>query len=217
VYVDYFIGMVQGNRHHWQHVKRFLLHALDSVFRKLDTTDGPHRQEPASIKKMLKGDATWATRKTILGWVVDTINMTVELPQHRVERLFELLDSVAPGQRRASANKWEKLLGELRSMVLIIPGGRGLFSVLQESLKKRCDNGTRVHLTPIVDSMIQDFRWLATDMMRRPTTIAELIPARLPAALGGQDASGVGMGGVHFVPLPNGQVQPLLWRSKFDD
>jgi hypothetical protein len=25
------------------------------------------------------------------------------------------------------------------------------------------------------------------------------------------------MGGVHFVPLPNGQVQPLLWRSKFDD
>jgi hypothetical protein len=96
--------MVQGNRAHRKHVKRVLLHVLDSVFRKLETTDNPHRQEPESIKKMLKGDATWSTRKTILEWVVDTIKMTVELPPHRVERLFELLDSVSPCQRRASAN-----------------------------------------------------------------------------------------------------------------
>jgi hypothetical protein len=73
---------------------------------------------------------------------VDTIKMTVELPQHRIDRLLELLDSVAPGQRRVSVNKWGKLLRELISMVLAIPGGRGLFSVLQEVLKKRCDNGT---------------------------------------------------------------------------
>jgi hypothetical protein len=52
---------------------------------------------------------------------------------------------------------------------------------------------------------------------RRPTRIAELIPARNPATLGGQGALGLGMGGVHFVPLPNGQVQPLLWRSNFDN
>jgi hypothetical protein len=62
-------------------------------------------------------------------------------------------------------------------MVLAIPGGRGLFSVLQEALKKRCDNGTRVRLTPVVHSVLQDFRWLATDLGRRPTRIAELIPA----------------------------------------
>jgi hypothetical protein len=102
-------------------------------------------------------------------------------------------------------------------MVLAIPGGRGLFSVLQEVLKKQCDNGTRVRLTPIVHSVLQDFRWLATDMVWRPTRIAELIPSRLPATLGTQYASGIGMGGVHFVPLPNGRVQPLLWRSKFDE
>jgi hypothetical protein len=102
-------------------------------------------------------------------------------------------------------------------MVLAIPGGRGLFSVLQEVLKKRCDNGTQVRLTPIVHSVLQDFRWLATDMVRRPTRISELIPSRLPATLGAQDASGIGMGGDHFVTLPNGRVQPLLWRSKFDE
>jgi hypothetical protein len=53
-------------------------------------------------------------------------------------------------------------------------------------------------------------------MVRWPTRIAELIPARHPATLGAQDASGLGMGGVHFVPLPNGELQPLIWRSKFD-
>jgi hypothetical protein len=98
--------------------------------------------------------------------------------------------------------------------VLVIPCGRGLFSVLQEVLKRRCDKGTRIRLTHIFHSVLQDFHWLATDMARWPTWIAEMIPARNPATLGGQDASGFGMGGVHFVPLPNGKVQPLLWRSK---
>jgi hypothetical protein len=104
-------------------------------------------------------------------------------------------------------------------MVLAIPGGCGLFSVLQEVLKRGCDKGTRVRLTPIVHSVLQDFRWLATDINHRPTRIAELIPARNPATLGGQDASGLGMGmgGVHCVPLPNGKVHSLLWRSKFGD
>jgi hypothetical protein len=37
VYVDDFIDMVQGTHKPWRHVKRVLLHALDSVFRKLET------------------------------------------------------------------------------------------------------------------------------------------------------------------------------------
>jgi hypothetical protein len=54
VYVDNFIGMVQGNPSHRQHVKRILFHTLDKVFRHLEDTDSPHRQEPASIKKCSK-------------------------------------------------------------------------------------------------------------------------------------------------------------------
>jgi hypothetical protein len=66
VYVDDFIGMVQGNQRHRRHVKRVLLHALDRVFHKFDKDDGPHRQELASVKNMKKGDTTWATCKVIL-------------------------------------------------------------------------------------------------------------------------------------------------------
>jgi hypothetical protein len=63
VYIDDFIGMVQGSSNHWRHVKQILLHSLDEVLRRLDPSHNPYRQDPTLIRKMLKGDATWATRK----------------------------------------------------------------------------------------------------------------------------------------------------------
>jgi hypothetical protein len=106
VYVDDFIGMVQGNRKHRTHVKRILLSSLDEVMRRLDDADKVHRQEPASVKKMLKGDATWATMKIVLGWMLDTCVMTIQLSAHRVLHLLELLDSISPTQRRTTVKKW---------------------------------------------------------------------------------------------------------------
>jgi hypothetical protein len=142
VYVEDCVGMVQGNMAHQQHVKRILISSLDEVLRKIDDQGNVHRKEPASIKKMLKGDTTWATRKVVLGWLLDTVAMNVQLPSHQVTHLFEILDSIAPKQRRTTVNKWHKLLGELQSMVLAIPGGRGLFSILQDALRTKGEQGT---------------------------------------------------------------------------
>jgi hypothetical protein len=82
VYVDDFIGMIQGSWTHRRHVKRVLLQNLDKVFRPLDHLDNEHRQEPDSIKKMKKGDASWATRKVVLGWIIDTFRLGIEIPAH---------------------------------------------------------------------------------------------------------------------------------------
>jgi hypothetical protein len=62
---------------------------------------------------------------------------------------------------------------------------------------------------------LQDFRFLARDLKNRPTHIAKLIPAATPATIGAQDASGIGMGGVHFVLLLDDTIAPLLWQSPF--
>jgi hypothetical protein len=106
-------------------------------------------------------------------------------------------------------------MGELRSMVLAVPRGKGLFSVLQQVLKVRSEGGTQLRLTAEVRTVLEDFGDLATDLRERPTRIAELILSTIPATLGAQDAAGPGMGGVHFVPLPHGSIQPILWRPPF--
>jgi hypothetical protein len=166
---------------------------------------------------MLKGDATWATHKIILGWLMDTCATTVHLPPRRVVCLFELLDSISPKQRRTMVNKWQKLMGELHSMVLAIPGGKGLFSVLQEAPRSKCAQGTRVKLSSVVYLVLADFRWLAEDLIRRPKHIAEITPKEKPDTLGAQDDAVMGMGGVHFDPQLNGLIQAILWRCPFPE
>ena len=214
VYVDDFIGLAQGNAWKRRHAKRILLHTLDKVLRPVEPGDNPHRQEPASVKKMLKGDACWTTRKVILGWVVDTVTSTVELPPHRADRLQAILDSIQPGQRRVATKTWHQVLGELRSMAVASPGMRGLFSTLQEAFRHVDTDGHRLRLRKPVHDFLKDFRWLARDLASRPTRMGELVPNSIPDTVGACDAAGTGMGGVHFVPDATG-VTPLLWRTRF--
>ena len=215
VYVDDFISLVQGSPLRRKQVQRVLLHTLDTVFRELEPGDNPHRQEPASVKKFKKGDGAWMTRKLVLGWLIDTISMTIELPPHRIARLHEILDSIKPGTRRVATKTWHQVLGELRSMVLAIPGGQGLFSTLQEAFRHPSQHDGRLELTRNVHDFLEDFRWLAQDLSNRPTRIHEVVQQD-PSTLGTTDAAGRGMGGVHFIPsTPAGNHQSLLWRSEF--
>jgi hypothetical protein len=110
--------------------------------RALGSGGNTHRQEPTSVKKMRKCDATWTTMNIILRWILDTVHLTVEIPAHRVARLFELLDSVPTHQRHVSIKKWQHLVGELRSTILAVPGGQGMFIFLHQVLKVRTENGT---------------------------------------------------------------------------
>jgi hypothetical protein len=174
VYVDDFLSVVQGGKRRRLHVKRSLLHALDSVFRGLDPADSPHRQEPTSVKKFLKGDGTWATVKLVLGWLLDTFQKTIQLPPHRMARLHEILADLPRTLKRVATRKWQQVLGELRSMLLGIPGARGLFSTLQHAL--RFPEARHIRLTSSVHDFLDDFRHLAHTLSLRPTRIIEVMP-----------------------------------------
>jgi hypothetical protein len=89
VFVDDAIGIAQGGTLRRKRLRRVLFTAIDSVFRPLEPGDSPHRQEPISVKKLLKGDGCWTTRKVVLGWLIDTVRHTVELPPHRVDRSWK--------------------------------------------------------------------------------------------------------------------------------
>jgi hypothetical protein len=230
VFVDDFVAMAQGDKRQLSKVRRTLLHTLDEILRKLDALDDEHRKEPASTKKLKQGDACWGTRKLVLGWIIDTILLTLELPQHRKDRLQAILNELPRSQKRTSVKKWQQIVGEFRSMAIAISGSRGLFSLLQEAL--RHPSAGRIRLSRGVHDTLDDLRWLANDLAIRPTRLYEIVPQPDPELLGAQDASGDGMGGVWFPastslaerPVTGSAAEsstanstgPLLWRAKFD-
>ena len=223
IFVDDFIGCAQGDTNRLNRIRRILLHAIDMVFRPLDNLEVVERKEVASVKKLLKGDACWTTCKNVLGWIIDTTAMTLHLPQRRLDRLAEILSEIPRSQRRTSVQKWYRILGELRSMSLALPGSRGLFSALQLALQHHPENH-RVRLSKGVHDALDDFRLLHRDLGRRPTRLYELVPSASPAVVGMHDASGEGAGGVLF-PAPhasvrgqaNGSRRPVVWRAAFPD
>lgn len=217
IFVDDFVSLAQ--RPFLRRVRRTLLQAIDHVFRPLEDQDGPKRREPVSLKKLKQGDCSWDTCKLILGWVVDTVNMTMHLPPHRLERLCEILNSIPRRQKRTTVKKWHTVLGELRSMSVALPGSRNLFGRLQHALSCR-QNKHRISLKRGVHQALDDFRWLVEDLDSRPTRLAEVVPL-LPVAEGHHDASGAGAGGVWY---PGDQVnardgwsptKPVLWRLEW--
>ena len=92
IFVDDFVGL--GQQPTACRVRKTLLHAIDHVFCPLGPDDSSFRQEPVSMKKLRQGDCSWSTIKLVLGWVIDTVAMTIALPPHRVDRLLEILHSI---------------------------------------------------------------------------------------------------------------------------
>ena len=208
VYVDDFILVAQTKRHQ-RRVLRSALHSIDQVLRPLSLADGPSRKEPVSVKKLRQGDAYWSTQKTILGWDFDTEAETLHLPPHRLARLYSLLDAFPPTRRRAPISEWHQLLGELRSMAAALPGALGLFSALQDALRR--GDRHRVRLNRRVFDSLADFRTIADSLRDRPTRFRELVPVGDPVAQGACDACQSGMGGVWFLP----SAPPIVWRTQF--
>ena len=80
-----------------------------------------------------KGRQRLGNAEDSLGVVVDSIKGTIALPPHRRTRLHEILAEVH-GRNWVPLRQWQKLLGELRSMILALQGTEGLFSHLQSAL-----------------------------------------------------------------------------------
>jgi hypothetical protein len=202
VYIDDFITTAQPPRHHT--TLNNLLHAIDSVFH-----DHPrsNRKAVISAKKLRQGDVTWSTRKRILGWDVDTYNMSLQLPQHRLHNMVNLLTPLLT-QRRSSRRKWQRLLGVLRSSSPALYGTVHLFSILQHALTK---TSHRITLTPHITAVLQEWLNCATRAHHHPVSLHTLVP-HPPTVAAATDASQQGMGGFYF-PLHSGP--PTLWRATF--
>ena len=85
----------------------------------------------ASLNKALDGDGDWATIKDILRWVINTQWGTLALFSKirlKIIYLMEIYDS----QRCISVKNLERLIFNLPSMHLAMPGTIGYFYAIQE-------------------------------------------------------------------------------------
>ena len=206
VFVDDFIQIGQGGRDRMAALRDHLLHAVDEVLSQ-PTPDEKHRAEAISLKKLLQGDGSWSTRKLILGWILDTVRQTIELPPHRKETLAKIFEDLKT-RRRVSKKTWSSILGKLRFVAIAIPGSAGLFSALQLALNRAEHN--RIKVTRHLKRHIHAFAALAADVCSRPTYLPELVAER-PAVIGATDAARQGMGGVFF----DHEERPFVWRYCF--
>ena len=84
-----------------------------------------HRAEVVSLaKKLLQGNSSWNTPKIILGWIIDTLQQTLELPPHWKVILAKIFADLQT-RKRASQKEWRSILGKLRFVSVSIPGLAG--------------------------------------------------------------------------------------------
>lgn len=107
VFVDDFIQLGQGGPQQMKALRCHLLAAIDAVLARPGLKES-HRREAASLKKLLQGDGSWATRKLILGWIIDTLRQTIELLPHRKETLAQIFGrTVQRPATRTEPLPWE--------------------------------------------------------------------------------------------------------------
>jgi hypothetical protein len=116
-----------------------VLQNIDAIFK--DPPYSPCRQI-ISQSKLDKGDATWSTKKRLLGWDIDTESMTLTIPAHRCAKLLAHIEETRM-KGRVSRRNWQQLLGELRSIALAIPSSKYLFSIVQHALVEQ--RGNRIY------------------------------------------------------------------------
>ena len=136
------------------------MHAVDEIFAQKDA-DTPHRKEAISEKKLGKGDGGWSQWKEVLGWILDSGHMTLEL----MERCMKWITNIFKDLRdwnRVRVKKWQHMLGELWFMGPAVPGSAGLFGALQLGLTH--SDKHRVKITHFLRDHLTDFETLARDI-----------------------------------------------------
>jgi hypothetical protein len=211
VYIDDFISLAQ--RICASHTLRNVLWAISALFRHPPhPDDSPSRKQVISASKLAQGDGAWSKEKIVLGWLLNTAAGTIALPLHKRDRLHDILTQFI-GLKRTSRRKWQQLLGELHHMALAIRGASFLFSIFQSVLVDH-PTATRLCLSPLVQTSLQDWLQLADSLATNPVPITTLVP-RAPTYIGAVDASQAGLGGF-WIPSRFGSLPtPIAFRMPF--
>ena len=102
-------------------------------------------------------------------------------------------------------------MGEIKSMMMAIPGAEGMFSHIQAALVK-ARSSNRIKVDRSTRDKLRNWKWLTGDIATRSTSIAEVV-CHPPSIWQATDAAKAGMGGAIFDLTK--QAEPIVWRQSF--
>ena len=208
VYVDDFIALVQStDPTQLRTVSRHLLHAIDNVFPNPSITGS--KMGPAISNKKLIEEGTWETRKEILGWLLDGIARTIELPPKKAEAILTTIKTMRRTNRPVRLNDFQKLHGKLQFCSIAMPSGKALLGPLDNIIARAtATNHSTIKINDTANYLLADWAALIKLTRTRPTHVNELVE-RTPAYRGFVDAAKWGVGGVWF--SGSCHLKPFVW------
>ena len=197
VYVDDFMSLViPVSQDQLRHVGNAIMHGIHDVF----PPDEVDANDPISEKKLAKGEGTYSTRKTLLGFDFDGEAKTMWLEEAKREKLLTVLKGWIRSGKQGHAGipfgEFESTIAKIRHAFTCIPAGNGLLSSCNRVLKTRPEF-VYLHKNQAVLTALEGCRTLLRESTLEPTRCRELVTGWLDY-IGIVDASGHGAGGVVF-------------------
>ena len=193
VYIDDFIALIQfTNEDHIIKLTRSLLNAISDIFLPPSIT-GSKMGSPISVKKLIV-EGTWEPRKEILGWLLDGIALTIELPPTKCHSILAELRAV----RRLTnipVTHLRQLQSKLQFASIALPIVEPLLGPIDAFMAKASNANRKTVFLPLeIKHQLRDWASLLHLMRSRPTHVRELVTHK-PSYQGLVDASKWGVGG----------------------
>jgi hypothetical protein len=189
---------------------RATLHAIHSVFTSPSSTTMEGAKDPISEKKLHKGDGRFDTTKEILGYMLDGIARTIQLPQDRADNLLKEVRAILK-KTRVPLTRFRSIVGRLQHAARILPVAKAFFTPLYNALRGLPSQIALGAKSEVRQALI-DAAVVIRDLARRPTHVSELTQHDLHYT-GYCDASAFGAGGVWFGA--DRDLTPIVWRVQW--
>ena len=125
-YMDDIISAVQGVLE----IQHQVFDSIVCAFKCMFTSLPEESKDWVIVKKLLAGEGRWNCVKEILGWIIDMDSGTVTLPERKIQEL-QYLVAIPKTQWRMGRKYLERLVGNLRSIHLAVPGAVAHLYLLQ--------------------------------------------------------------------------------------
>jgi hypothetical protein len=160
-------------------------------------------------KNQQKGEGQWDTRKEILGYMLDSINRTVQLPTNRADNLIKEVRATLR-KTRVQLKRFWSIVGRLQHAARILSAARGFFTPLYNALKGLLASiGLSGH-GEVRHALLDVAKNVIHNLASRPTHVKELVQQLLNYA-GYCNASAFGAGGIWFGA--NMALPPIVGES----